>query len=181
MIIFAIFINVFLKPQKKKKQYKKKNNFVRQKNNYTDMDFYKSLKKKKNTLTRKEKKIKGDLYEKYVSKYYQNLGYTVWEHGIEKGYKDQGIDLFLKKENQYLFIQCKNWKDWKITDTLIKKYRLKARNYMKNNPKISRIILDFNYEIKLVMITPKDCYTQKAKKYLKENSHIIEYKIIPMN
>lgn len=160
----AIAIQIFLKPKKKRK---KKN----------------IQEKQKQKVSYAEKQKKGKEYEKYISEYFKEKGWISYEHGLEKGWKDEGIDLIIKKNNQFLFIQCKNWNKnhkYKLGIKKIKEYREKAKQFMKNNPKISRTILDFNYEIKFVFISSEDIYTQEAKKYIKDNQNILEYKIIPI-
>ncbi|EQB39622.1 hypothetical protein M947_06410 [Sulfurimonas hongkongensis] len=182
IFLTAVIINIFLKPKKKKKFNPYKYTNKKQNNTYNYKNFQDNIKRKqyKKILSRAEKKAKGDMYEKHVSQYFKNLGYITWEHGLEKGYKDQGIDLFVKKDKEFLFIQCKNWDNWKINENKVIEYREKARNYMINNPQISKILLNYKYEIKLIMITPKDCYTRSAKKYINENKEIINYQIIPI-
>lgn len=181
LFIVVIIVSIFSKPKKKRtKQYK--HTSKKQNNTYNYKNFQDNVKRKqyKQTISRAEKKAKGDMYEKHVSQYFKNLGYITWEHGLEKGYKDQGIDLFVKKGKEYLFIQCKNWNNWKINENKIIEYREKAKQYMINNPKISRILINSGYEIKLIMVTPTDCYTRGAKRYLDKNKEIINYQIIPI-
>ena len=49
----------------------------------------------------------GRDYELYVGQQYENLGYQVEYHGMEKRYEDHGCDLIAKKENDIILIQCK--------------------------------------------------------------------------
>jgi len=53
---------------------------------------------------------KGVVYERHVGKAYEEKGYRVFYHGIEKGNKDSSIDLIAIKDNsKAVFVQCKNW------------------------------------------------------------------------
>jgi len=182
-IIFFIKFKItkVLKKKKTKKSISKQQRKYKPKNNKSQ---YNNLYKKKiQKTTYAEKQKKGQEYEKYISEYFKEKGYVSYEHGLEKGFKDGGIDLFLKKDKEYLFIQCKNWNKnhkWKMGKKKIIYYQEKAREYMKKNPRISRLIIDFNYKIKLIFVSTEDIYTQEAKEYIKENSHILEYQIIPM-
>jgi len=190
LLIVTIVVSILKKPKKRKyNKYKKNtkkssiwNNYKKKNSSYNYNNFKNGITKKakKHTLSRKERKEKGDFYEKYVSNYYKEQGYITYEHGLEKGYKDQGIDLFIKKDKEYLFIQCKNWEKRTINKKIIIEYREKSRQYMINNPKISKIIINNGYKIKLIMVTPKDCYTEDAKRYVKENQEVVNYQIIPI-
>lgn len=51
----------------------------------------------------------GKRYEQYIGYLYEQKGYTVQYHGIEKGKEDLGIDLIAKKGNKVLIIQAKCW------------------------------------------------------------------------
>ena len=82
-------------------------------------------------------KEKGNRYEAFIADHYRRLGYVVWEHGKEKGRKDRGIDLIVKKGKEVTFIQCKNWKEstrFKIDHKEVKASRTEAKAFMKENP-----------------------------------------------
>ena len=51
----------------------------------------------------------GKMYERFIGYKYEIDGYDVTYRGIELGLKDGGIDLVCKKDNDVLFVQCKNW------------------------------------------------------------------------
>ena len=51
----------------------------------------------------------GKMYERYIGYLYETQGYIVEYNGIEKGFKDSGIDLICKKNNEVVLIQCKYW------------------------------------------------------------------------
>jgi len=57
----------------------------------------------------KKKQIKGAKYEKLVSQRYQKENYDVYEKGLKEGFKDAGIDLVARRNDEILLIQCKNW------------------------------------------------------------------------
>lgn len=56
----------------------------------------------------------GSDYERYIGYSYELDGWDVTYNGIQKGLKDQGIDLICKKDDNYLVIQCKNWNTHKV-------------------------------------------------------------------
>jgi len=130
---------------------------------------------KEKRMTSKEK---GDAYEEYIANYFRELKYTVWEHGKEKGVKDSGIDLFIKKEKYIYFVQCKNWNTWKINHKEVKATRTDVREYLQKNKNIWNIIK--NYNMKILYVTPKKCLTPGAYKYIEENKEIVEHQVIPM-
>lgn len=57
----------------------------------------------------KSKRAIGKEYERYIGYLYEQKGYNVKFHGIEKGFEDLGIDLICTKGDETLLIQCKNW------------------------------------------------------------------------
>ena len=198
-IIILLIIILYLKETTKKnyrntsKNKWQKNNNMKQKKdksltikktkqniNNSTYNGYNSLytKKKKPTMTKQEKKAKGDLYEEYIAKFFREKGYYVWEHGKEKGVQDSSIDLIAKNEQNVYFIQCKNWETWKINHKEIKATRTDIREYLKNNKMFWGLIK--NYEYKLLYISPKNCLTKGAYQYIKENNDIIEYQVIPI-
>jgi len=133
---------------------------------------------KKTRFSNKEKKQKGDRYEEYIANFFKEQGYTVWEHGKEKGVHDSSIDLIIKKEKYIYFVQCKNWNNWKINHKEVKATRTDVREYLKKNQTLWSLIK--NYKSKILYITPKECLTKSAYTYIKENSEIVEYQTIPM-
>ena len=124
------------------------------------------------------KKEKGDIYERYIANFFKKQGYSVWEHGKEKGKEDKSIDLFIKKENFIYFVQCKNWETWKINHKEVKATRTDVREYLKENKDFWNLIK--NYNMKILYITPKECLTKGAYTYIKENSNVVEYQVIPI-
>jgi len=150
------------------------------KNQKQDKDLYTHY-KEKNKTSYAEKIKKGKEYEEYIANFFREQGYTVWEHGKEKGRKDNSIDLVIKKERFIYFTQCKNWESWKIGHKEVKATRTDIREYLKEHKDIWNIIKNFNYTSKILYITAKECLTKGAYKYIEENKDIIEYKVIAMN
>ncbi|MGD9718800.1 MAG: restriction endonuclease [Sulfurimonadaceae bacterium] len=136
------------------------------------------VQKESKKLSHEEKKEKGELYEKYVANYFRNEGYYVWEHGEEKGRRDGGIDLFIKKGNETFFVQCKNWENWKISQNTVQAVQTKIRNYMQENPNLTKLLNGKNKKILYVM--PKPILTKAAYAYIKNNHEILDFKIIPI-
>ena len=130
---------------------------------------------KSKNMTTKEK---GDKYEAFVADFFRKQGYYVWEHGKEKGVKDSNIDLFVKKEKYIYFIQCKDWKTWKLDHHKVKATRTDVREYLKVNQEFWKIIK--NYELKILYITSKECLTKGAYTYIQKNNSIVEYQVIPI-
>ena len=84
----------------------------------------------------KEKVKKGTEYEEFIARYYEKLGYYVWEHGKDKGRKDNGIDLIAKKNQEIIFMQCKNWSassSYKISHKELKSTRQEVSDYIEKN------------------------------------------------
>ena len=167
--------------KKPNKQYKKpsqeKNNsieYIRER----EKDF--SKKQKKHKTTYKEKIKKGRNYELHIMSYFKSLGWTVWDHSGEKGRKDAGIDLIIKKDNTIYFIQCKNWEKWKITQDTVLATQTKVRQYLKKeNPTLWELIKPKKYTKKILYVVANDVLNAGAKRHIKENSDILEYRVIP--
>ena len=59
------------------------------------------------------KKQKGNSYEAFVGKYFEDKNYIVKYNGFENGMEDNSIDLIAINRNEIILIQCKNWSlDW---------------------------------------------------------------------
>jgi len=134
------------------------------------------VKPKKMTL--KEKKDKGDKYEEYIANYFREQGYYVWEHGKEKGVEDSNIDLFVKKEKNIYFVQCKDWETWKLDHNKVKATRMDVNDYLDNNPMLKEMINDFDW--KVLYVTSKKCLTKGAYTYIEKNNDLVECKVIAM-
>ena len=134
---------------------------------------------KNKKMSNEEKKKKGDIYEEYISNFFREQGYYVWEVGKEKGVKDSGVDIFVKKENIIYFVQCKNWETWKLNHNTVQAIQTKVRNFMKQEKGLTKLANGFKK--KILYVTPNKCLTKGAYKYIEENSDILEYQVIAMN
>lgn len=124
---------------------------------------------------KKSNKEKGEVYEAFIAKYYKDLGYTVWEHGKEKGRLDGGIDLITKKDKEIIFIQCKNWNArnrFKIDHIRVKASRAEARKFMIDNPLFKGYKMKFRYTLS------NNCMHPSAIKYIEETNGLFDYEII---
>jgi len=120
------------------------------------------------------RKLKGDKYEKYIAKVYRHNGFRVWEHGLEKGYKDLGIDLVAYKNNSVILIQCKDWQEkgrWRISVKHIKKLESDANNFLDKNR-------DLNHKnIYLKYIISGNFINSNAIEYINSKSYL-SYQVI---
>jgi len=141
-----------------------------------DIDLYKEFKNSKpKKLTNKEKKEKGDIYERYVAEYFRNNGNTVWEHGKEKGVEDGGMDLFVKDGRNIYFVQCKDWSKWKIDLNTVQATQTKIANLLKQYPQWKNIFDGYNQ--KILFVAPSGL-EKGAYKYIEENSDELEFRKI---
>lgn len=193
LFIFAFIISAVKagKNKTKYKPYKKYENIQKPKEYYykdiyqdigknnpsynQESNYEKERKKGKNNISKKEK---GDKYETYVANFFREQGYFVWEHGKEKGVKDSGVDLFIKKENKIYFVQCKDWEKWKLNHNTVQAIQTKIRNFLKQEDGIRK--LSNGYTQKILYVTSKKCLTAGAYKYIEENNDILEYQVIPI-
>jgi len=162
IIIFIAVIQAIINKKLKKNKRKKinsKRNIERE--------------KKKTKINYIENKQKGDEFEKFVGKYYEDLGYTVAYHGIDNGRKDHGIDIIAKKEKEIIFIQCKNWKKEgrKINLDKVKSFVGDTYTYIDKNPMFK------DYEIKRILAITNPILNKQAYNYIKYNQNLIKYKI----
>lgn len=180
-IIGLIGIFLFLKDNKNKQQIIISKNFQKIKDNYNEKlknnnrkDIYEPM---PNLGIKKEKRKKsnyqkGKEYEEQIGKYYENIGYHVIYHGIEKGKKDKGIDLIATRENKTLLIQCKNWENSIVKQKDIKEFIGNCSLFLEHN-NIKALC------IKKIFITSNQNTDYGVKKFMQENHKSIEYKIIP--
>ncbi|MDF1877001.1 restriction endonuclease [Sulfurimonas sp. SAG-AH-194-L11] len=138
-----------------------------------------SIEKKVVKQTRYEEKVKkGTEYEEFIARYYEKLGYYVWEHGKDKGRKDNGIDLIAKKDKEIIFMQCKNWSvssSYKISHKELKSTRQDVSDYIEKN----KIFESYNRRI--IYILSNDVLHKSAYHYLEEYKNSIECQIIPFS
>lgn len=113
----------------------------------------KEEKKVRKTIQRtsqKEKIAKGEIYEEFIALVYKANGYTIWEHGKDKGVLDGGIDLIVKKDKKIILIQCKNWNEvgqYKIDHKDIKAFRSDGRDFIEKN----KIFKGYNLHLKYIL------------------------------
>lgn len=137
------------------------------------------------TLRIKQKKqcqfnnLKGLSYEQFIGDKYKELGYIVIYHGIEQKLNDQGIDLIVQKENNIIFVQCKNWIGGKFNKLNRKDLQAFAGDCFLFMQKNNAYNLEFNgKQISIHFIVNKDELLDKsAKSFLKYNP-FIKFKII---
>lgn len=128
-------------------------------------------------MTYQAKKEKGDLYEAFISNHFRAQGYKIAEHGKENGVKDHGIDIIAKKGKEVLFIQCKNWsvtQSRRVKSDDMKIARQNVLDYKVKNP------LYEMYDMKILYVLSENVLHGSAYHYVQENSHEIEFRIIPI-
>ncbi len=155
-----------------KKKIKKKNRYYNKKYSIEEA---KKIHKKNDPSFYKIKK--GEEFEKFIGKKFEKKGYIVKFNGIEQGKKDSSIDLIAIKGENLILTQCKNWKKeskYKINHEKIKAFIGDTYTFLTKNPQYQ------NYKIKRLFCVSNDVFDKSAKKYMKENRSIIEYRIIPI-
>jgi restriction system protein len=121
---------------------------------------------------------KGKDYEAFVGSYYETLGYDVKAFGFERGRSDGGIDIVATKNNEALFIQCKNWSkntQYKINHEKIKVFIGSVAIFKVKYPEYK------NIKETLLYVTSEDIFDESAKAYCQENKEYIRYKILPID
>jgi len=142
--------------------------FIRKINYFVHKEQYKDI----------QNREKGAKYEDYVSRYFKNLGYEIVEYGKIHGVKDQGIDLMLKKEKEFIFVQCKDWNiknRFRIDSKEIQYTRMNVRDYIENHKELFTM-----YEWKIFYITSDNILNRSAKYKIQEHNEEIEHIIIPI-
>lgn len=120
----------------------------------------------------------GKKYEAFVAEHFRRLEYIVWEHGKEKGFEDKNIDLFVMNKEEAFFVQCKYYRKSTIDHNVVKATRTDIKSYMEKNRELTKLIS--NRKKKILYVIPRECLTQGAWRYIKENNEIMDYKVIPM-
>lgn len=120
------------------------------------------------------KKKKGDDYEFYIKKFYENEGYKVFPNGYIKGFKDGGIDLIAHKEKETILIQCKNWKSKAELKNITKFYN-DCKNYEKYNYKKLK-----NRYIRKVFVISNEIKNPEIESFLKKINNEIEFLNVPI-
>ena len=124
--------------------------------------------KKRRRITSIENEEKGLTLELRTIKKYENLGYKV-----EKGKKEQGIDLLCYKGDKIFLIQCKNvFESKSIIDEDIKTFCTNANTYIKEND-IKGKDVEFRYAIPYI-----DLLHKSAIKILTDDSYNCKYVVL---
>lgn len=123
--------------------------------------------------------IKGSSYEQFIGKKYEDLGYSVIYHGIEQKLNDQGIDLIAQKDDNIVFVQCKNWIGGKFNKLFRKDIQAFAGDCFLFINKPNRYGIKFNDKhVALHFIVNKDeLLDNSAKSFLKYNP-FIKFKVV---
>lgn len=111
----------------------------------------------------------GRNFELKVGKLYENRGYNVVYHGIEKGKQDGGIDLIAVNDDEIVLIQCKYWKNQKVDHKIVRIFFGDCFAYIWQNDLPheqtrcvlavpSKESLDFSAEIRFKQNSPKMRY-----------------------
>lgn len=178
-------INNFNKKQKEQKLKEKNNKLDYIKIRYFTIILYDSIimhikymiRKKKFFYDKEAKEkennyTKGIMYELKIHLLYEDNNYKVFPNGLIKKYKDKGIDLIAKKNNEIILIQCKNYK-YPPKMNLITKFMNDCENFIKENQELCK-----NKIIHKNFITSCKDKDYKVIKFLEENKNPINYLII---
>lgn len=138
-----------------------------------EKEFKKSKRKKNQREFHLKNEENGKEYERLTGKKFEELGYKVIYHGLEKGKFDQGIDLICYINNKIYLVQCKNYsKEKSITHEHIKIFHSNAIKYIKTHN-----LDEKNVELKYV-IPNEYVLDMSAKKVLMNNFYNCEYLIV---
>ena len=142
LIALGLIKIYFLRLEKKFKQKRKMENHLKEVETRRENELKKIQTKNQNIQDRKKQQRefyikneeKGINFELLAGRKFEELGYKVEYHGLEKGRFDAGIDLICTKENEILLLQCKNYnKPKSITHEHIKIFHSNAMKYIKTN------------------------------------------------
>jgi len=126
-------------------------------------------------MSSKEKKEKGDDYEKKIAGYYKLDGYDIYLNGIRKNRLDGGIDVICKKDDETILIQCKNWDHTtgrRISHTQIKEFHSNCIKYIEQNELIKE-------NVKLKYIVPnKKVFKGCAIEIFRDDYYNCKYEIL---
>jgi len=180
IILIIITITIWIKINKKTNNNKENYIITNNNNNNNDNDndndnFEIKFETNLNNKPKKTNKEKGEEYEKFVGNYFENLGYIIKYNGIEKGKKDNSIDLIAIKNNEIILIQCKNWNKnskYKITHKDIKAFIGDTYTFINENPQYKK------YNIKRLFVISNKILDQSAINYIKEHKNIIKYLLL---
>ena len=125
-----------------------------------------------------EKKTRAVLYTEYIADHYRGLGYSVTEYGKEHDLENNTIDLIVKKDDEVIFIQCKEWDKnnlHKIGDKEIKILRIDTYDFLEKNPIFK------TYKIKMRYILSENFIGSSAISYIDKCKDDISYEVIESN
>lgn len=167
---------------KKTKKQEQCNKYIQENKNLVKQDkqtdlyeIYKQIKIENITKQKMiSKRKKGTEYELYIAKYFRNEGYKIYMNGLNKGKKDDGIDVICHKDKETILIQCKNWK-YPIEQKDIRAFIGDCHVYINKNATFLR-----NRKIRKIFITSNEETKKAVELYVKENQAEVEYITIPM-
>lgn len=117
----------------------------------------------------------GKEFEYYVSNYFKEKGYEVINN-FEKGQKDEGIDLIVKKDNELLLIQCKNWELSVVSHRDIKEFLGNCYMFLYRHIEYRRY-----RKVRRIYITSNSNLDKSAKYLIKDYYPFVEYIQIPFS
>lgn len=120
--------------------------------------------------------IKGEAYEEFIGKKYEEKYKNVIYNGIEKKKKDNGIDLIIEDDNRIIFVQCKNWisTEWnKLTQKDLRAFIGDCFIHITKNNITKKTSFHF-------IVSDENLLTDSAKIFIKNNS-LLKYKIVPFS
>lgn len=125
-----------------------------------------------------EKKTRAAQYTESIADHYRGLGYAVTEYGKENDVKNNTIDLIAKKDDEVIFMQCKDWDKntlQKIDDKEIKILRIDIYDFLEKHPIFK------TYKIKIKYILSENFMDTSAIIYIDRYKDDISYEIIKSN
>lgn len=130
----------------------------------------------------------GRDYERYIGYLYENKGFKVQYHGIEKVKEDLGRDLICSKGNQIEIVQCKYWssqKGFPIRENHVTQlYGTTIKYFLDNRNDNKKIQLDlFSDIIKQTNIHPVLVTTTELSETAKDFARVLGIRVdkIPMD
>lgn len=136
---------------------------------------FEANRKKRYSELLKSNKEKGDAYELFVGKHFEEKGYIIKYNGLEQGKKDNTIDLIAINKEEVILIQCKNYKEdtkTKINHEKVKAFFGDSSIYLEKNPQFR------NWDIKRLYVISNMILDTSAKKYITENKDLIRYLVL---
>ncbi len=125
-----------------------------------------------------EKKTRAALYTEYIADHYRELGYSVNEYGKENDVEHHTIDLIAKKDNEVIFMQCRDWDKnslHKIDDKAIKILRIDTYDFLEKNPIFK------TYKIKIRFILSDNFTDTSTTTYIDKCKDDLNYEVIASN